>query len=62
MAPLLMTGSSARDLHLKGSDDDSTSGEGFRISRYDLENIRALFKITSSWNQEGAHQPGMVGI
>jgi len=58
----LRTGSSARDLRLKGSDDDSTSGEGFPMSRYDLKNIRALFEITSSWNQEGVHQPGMVGI
>lgn len=48
------------------------------MSLYDLENIkcllattkeekqldhdRVLFEITSSWNQEGVHQPGMVGI
>ena len=59
---LLRIGPSARDLRPKGSDDDSTSGEGFPVSHYNPKNIRALFEITSSWNQEGVHQPGMVGI
>jgi len=48
MAPLLMTGPSARDLRPKGSDDDSTSGEGFPISRYGLENIERSLATTNT--------------
>ena len=82
--PSLKTGSSARDLRPKGSDNDGTGREGVLISHCNPENIehspvtinihsptpeegplnryKALSRSQVLGNQEGTHQPGMVGI